>query len=60
ACEALHVLVHNAAVYVEAGLLEITPAQWQEVVEIDCNAVFHLTQRALPLLRAAARPEAPA
>lgn len=49
---ALHVLVNNAGVYPQTDLLELKPAEWQVVLDVTCSAVFHLTQRALPLLRA--------
>lgn len=51
---ALQVLVNNAGVYPETALLDVTPEQWQAVLDITCSAVFHLTQRAQPLLRAGA------
>jgi NAD(P)-dependent dehydrogenase (short-subunit alcohol dehydrogenase family) len=53
-CPALQGLVNNAGLYPEAMLLETSPALWREVLEVNCSAVFHLTQRALPLLRAGA------
>ena len=53
-CEALHVLINNAGVYPDCGLLEISPEQWQTVLDVTCSAVFHLTRRAVPLLRAGA------
>jgi NAD(P)-dependent dehydrogenase (short-subunit alcohol dehydrogenase family) len=51
---ALRVLVNNAGSYPRAALEEITPAQWQEVFDSTCSSVFHLTLRAMPLLRAGA------
>jgi len=51
----LHVLINNVGVYPEADLLEITPQQWQAVLDATCSAVFHLTRGAVPLLRAGAR-----
>jgi NAD(P)-dependent dehydrogenase (short-subunit alcohol dehydrogenase family) len=51
---ALYGLINNVGIYLEAGLLEITPAQWSHVLEATCSAVFHLTRRAVPLLRAGA------
>lgn len=50
----LQVLINNVGTYLEAGLLETTPEQWRETMAATCDAVFHLTQRALPLLRAGA------
>jgi len=52
---ALQLLVNNAGVYPETALLDVTPQQWQSVLDATCSAVFHLTQRAVPLLRAGAR-----
>lgn len=52
---ALHVLINNAGIYPQVGLLDVTPAQWQTVLDVTCGAVFHLTQRAVPLLHAGAR-----
>lgn len=51
---ALQILVNNAGEYLEAALPDITPAQWQAVFDSTCSAVFHITQRAAPLLRAGA------
>ena len=47
----LRLMINNAAVYLEAGLLETTAEQWNRTMEINCNAVFHLTTLALPALR---------
>ena len=47
----LHVLVNNVGTYLDKGLAEITPAEWSATLEATCTAAFHLTQRALPLLR---------
>lgn len=47
----LTALINNVGSYAEVGLLEITPEQWRHTLEVTCNAVFHLTQRAVPLLR---------
>ncbi|MDH4248737.1 MAG: SDR family oxidoreductase [Deltaproteobacteria bacterium] len=46
----LHLLLHNAGVYPEADLLEITPEQWLSVMETNCGAVFHLSRALLPML----------
>ena len=49
--EALQVLIHNVGVFPQKRLLETTPEQWSHVFEATCVAAFHLTLRALPLLR---------
>jgi len=51
---ALHVLVNGAGIYPEGELLETSAAEWQRVFDVTCSAVFHLTQLAVPLLRAGA------
>ena len=51
---ALSALINNAGIYPDAPLEEISPRQWQQVFDVTCGAVFHLTQRAIPLLRAGA------
>lgn len=54
ATDRLHVLVNNAGIYPERSLLEFGADEWQRVLDVTCSAVFHLVQRAVPLLRAAA------
>ena len=53
---ALHVLVNNLGWYVIERLPDITLAQWEQVLNLNCTAAFHLTQLALPLLEAARPP----
>ncbi len=48
--EALHVLINNVGIYDGRKLLEFSPAEWQAIFDAGCSAVFHLTQRAVPLL----------
>ncbi len=52
-CDALHLLVNNAGIYPDTGLLDTSPELWDRVLQVNCTAVFHLTRRALPLLDAA-------
>lgn len=42
----LDVLVNNAGIYPLAGVLEMTPAQWEEVVATNLTSVFLCTQAA--------------
>lgn len=53
---ALHVLVNNVGWYFIERLPDITLAQWERALSLNCTAAFHLTQLALPLLEAAAPP----
>lgn len=52
----LHVLVNNLGWYDPTCLPEITLAQWERALRLNCTAAFHLTQLALPLLEAAGAP----
>lgn len=49
--ETLHVLINNVGVYDGRELPEFSPSDWQRILDAGCSAVFHLTQRAVPLLR---------
>lgn len=42
------VLVNNAAVRPSAGFLEVSPAEWQRVLDINFNGVFWLARGFLP------------
>ncbi|MGE3537152.1 MAG: SDR family NAD(P)-dependent oxidoreductase [Candidatus Tectimicrobiota bacterium] len=50
----LHVLVNNLGWYLMERLPDITLEHWEQAIELNCTAAFHLTQLALPLLEAAA------
>lgn len=56
----LDILVNNAGTMYDAPLAEFTEEGWDSVVDLNLKAVFFLTQAMLPLLRAAATPEAQA
>jgi NAD(P)-dependent dehydrogenase (short-subunit alcohol dehydrogenase family) len=51
---ALHVLVNGAGIYPERELADLSAAEWQRVFDVTCSAVFHVTQLAVPLLKAGA------
>jgi 3-oxoacyl-[acyl-carrier protein] reductase len=50
----LQLLLNGAGIYPERDLLDISAAEWQRVFDVTCSAVFHLTQLAVPLLKAGA------
>lgn len=56
----LHILVNNAGAMYDAPLAEFSEEGWDSVVDLNLKSVFFLTQRLLPLLRAAATEQAPA
>lgn len=45
---ACDVLVNNAGVGVLKPLLELTPAEWHRMVDVNLNALFHVTRAVLP------------
>jgi NAD(P)-dependent dehydrogenase (short-subunit alcohol dehydrogenase family) len=55
----LHILVNNAGANWAAPIDEFPESGWDKVVDINLKSVFFLTQRFLPLLRAAATQEDP-
>lgn len=57
---ALHVLINNAGRTWGAQLEEYPPSAFDRVYALNVRAVFHLTQRFLPALRAAASSDDPA
>jgi 3-oxoacyl-[acyl-carrier protein] reductase len=52
---ALDVLVHNAGVGVLKPLLELTPEEWQRMMDVNVNALFHVTRAVLPAMVAQGR-----
>ena len=56
----LHVLVNNAGAAWGAPIDEFPELGWDKVVDLNLKAPFFLTQKLLPLLRAAASAEDPA
>ena len=52
--ERLHILVNNAGLTWSLPIDEFTEKAWDRVVDLDVKSPFFLTQKLLPLLRAAA------
>lgn len=42
------VLVNNAGVMTQKPLLELTPEEWQRMVDVNVNALYHVTRAVLP------------
>ncbi|WP_420393148.1 SDR family oxidoreductase [Acuticoccus sp.] len=59
-CDALHILVNNAGAAWGAPLEEFPEAGWDKVMDTNVKGPFFLTQKLLPLLRAAGTAEDPA
>jgi len=45
---AVDVLVHNAGVGTMKPLLDLTPAEWQRMMDVNVSALFHVTRALLP------------
>ncbi len=58
--ETLHILVNNAGASAAGGLVDMTIADWDLVMNVNVRAAFFLTQRLLPQLKAAASDDDPA
>lgn len=58
--KSLHILVNNAGTAWGAPITEYPPSAFDKVWSLNVKAVFHLTQKLIPLLKAAASPEDPA
>ncbi len=56
----LHILVNNAGATWGAPLAEHDHATWRRVLDLNVEAVFHLTKFCIPLLEAAAADDDPA
>ena len=50
----VHLLVNNAGVTWSEDIDQFSEKAWDKVVDLDAKSPFFLTQRSLPLLRAAA------
>jgi NAD(P)-dependent dehydrogenase (short-subunit alcohol dehydrogenase family) len=53
----LDILVNNAGAMWEQPIEEFSEEGWDQVMDLNLKSVFFLTQRLLPLLRAAASPQ---
>lgn len=42
------VLVNNAGVITKKPLLRLTPDEWQEMIDVNLSALFHVTRQLLP------------
>ncbi len=56
ACGHLDVLVNNAGVPLKKPALDVTPADWQEVIDVNLKGTFFMTQRMGRHLVKAGRP----
>lgn len=48
----VEILVNNAGIAVPRPVAEITAADWDEAIRVNLSSVFHVTQAALPSMRA--------
>jgi NAD(P)-dependent dehydrogenase (short-subunit alcohol dehydrogenase family) len=46
----LDILINNAGISIRHGFLDITPRDWQEVIDVNLNGVFFVAQQAALLM----------
>jgi meso-butanediol dehydrogenase/(S,S)-butanediol dehydrogenase/diacetyl reductase len=44
-CQGLDVLINNAGVSIRHSFIDITPQEWQQVININLNGVFYVAQQ---------------
>lgn len=44
-CQGLDVLINNAGISIRHNFVDITPAEWQQVININLNGVFYVAQQ---------------
>lgn len=49
------VLVNNAGVMIKKPFLELTPDEWHQMIDVNLNAVYHVTRAVLPTMFARGR-----
>jgi meso-butanediol dehydrogenase/(S,S)-butanediol dehydrogenase/diacetyl reductase len=45
-CQGLDVLINNAGISIRHSFLDITPQEWQQIIDINLNGVFYVAQQA--------------
>jgi len=51
----LDILINNAGISLRHGFLEITPREWEQVIGINLNGVFHVAQAAARAMKGSGR-----
>lgn len=45
-CQGLDILINNAGISIRHSFLDITPEEWQSVIDVNLSGVFHVAQAA--------------
>ncbi len=45
-CQGLDILINNAGISIRHNFLDITPAEWQQVISVNLTGVFYVAQQA--------------
>ena len=45
-CQGVDILINNAGISIRHNFLDITPAEWQQIINVNLNGVFYVAQQA--------------
>ncbi len=45
-CQGIDILINNAGISIRHNFLDITPAEWQQVIRVNLHGVFYVAQQA--------------
>ena len=52
-CQGIDILINNAGISIRHSLMDITPEEWQQVIDVNLNGVFYVAQQAARRMLAA-------
>lgn len=52
-CQGIDMLINNAGISIRHSLMDITPEEWQQVIDVNLNGVFYVAQQAARRMLAA-------
>ena len=45
-CQGIDILINNAGISIRHSLMDITPEEWQQVIDVNLSGVFYVAQQA--------------
>ena len=52
-CQGIDILINNAGISIRHSLMDITPEEWQQVIDVNLNGVFYVAQQSARRMLAA-------
>ncbi|MCK4900000.1 MAG: SDR family oxidoreductase [Anaerolineales bacterium] len=52
-CQGINILINNAGISIRHSFMDITPEEWQQVIDVNLNGVFYVAQQAARRMLAA-------